>query len=119
MEHARLTVTLQLGHGTLARLAATLNNHHVLGLAYTTASPGPATAVVHVPRPDAPRAQQKLRRLVDVIDVSLELGSAGTAETPGPPSPAIGAAPPAHGPTDALSDGAASRADVVTLSPGP
>jgi hypothetical protein len=80
MEHARLTVTLQLGHGTLARLAATLNNHHVLDLAYTTSSPGSATAVVRVPRSDAPRAQHKLRRLIDVIDVSLDPALAGTAE---------------------------------------
>ncbi|QNS08234.1 hypothetical protein [Streptomyces xanthii] len=72
MDHARLTVTLRPGHGTLARLASTLNNHHVLDLAYATSSPLSATAVVRLPRPDAPRAQHKLRRLVDVIDVSLD-----------------------------------------------
>lgn len=82
MEHARLTVTLRPGHGTLARLAATHNNHHVLDLAYTTSSPASATAVVRVPRSDAQRAQHKLRRLVEVIDVSLDPASAGTAEVP-------------------------------------
>ncbi|MFC7979044.1 hypothetical protein ACFUT3_27865 [Streptomyces cinereoruber] len=95
MEHARLTVTLRPGHGTLARLAATLNHHHVLDLAYTTSSPASATAVVRVPRSDAPRAQHKLRRLVDVIDVSLDPASAGTAELPNlPPTrhPATGTA---------------------------
>ncbi|MFF0561337.1 hypothetical protein [Streptomyces sp. NPDC004266] len=70
MEHTRLTVTLQPGHGTLARLAATLNNHHVLDLTYTTAPADTATAVVCVAQSDALRAQHKLRRLVDVIDVT-------------------------------------------------
>ncbi|MFD0070841.1 hypothetical protein ACFVIY_00055 [Streptomyces sp. NPDC127166] len=69
MEHTRLTVMLQSGHGTLARLAATLNNHHVLDLTYTTAPTNTATAVVCVAQSDALRAQHKLRRLVDVIDV--------------------------------------------------
>ncbi|MER7831444.1 MULTISPECIES: hypothetical protein [unclassified Streptomyces] len=83
MELARLTVTLRPGHGTLARLSATLNNHHVLALAYTAASAGSATAVVRVPRSDAPRAQHKLRRLVDVIDVSLDVPApAGGGEAP-------------------------------------
>lgn len=72
MEHIRLTVDLRPGHGTLARLAATLNNHHVLSLAYRTAPANGARAVVHVPRPDAVRAQQRLRRLVDVIDVTSD-----------------------------------------------
>ncbi len=97
MEHTRLTVTLRPCHGTLARLAATLNNHHVLDLAYTTSSPDSATAVVRVPRSDAPRAQHKLRRLVDVIDVSLDPASARTAEVPDLPAtrrPAAGAAHP-------------------------
>ncbi|EHY87547.1 hypothetical protein [Saccharomonospora azurea] len=84
MGYTRLTVTLQHGHGTLARLAATLNNHHVLGLAYTTSSPDSATAVVCVPRSVAPRAQHKLRRLVDVIDVSPDPAAGGTAEIPAP-----------------------------------
>ncbi|KPC86599.1 hypothetical protein ADL35_09970 [Streptomyces sp. NRRL WC-3753] len=79
MEHARLTVTLRPGHGTLARLAAVLNNHHVLDLAYTTSSRDSAAAVVRVPRSDAKRAQHKLRRLVDVIDVCLDPAPAGTA----------------------------------------
>ncbi|MET8508492.1 hypothetical protein ABZV60_28205 [Streptomyces sp. NPDC004787] len=70
MEHTRLTVTLRSGHGALARLAATLNNHHVLDLTYSTAPADTATAVVRVPRSDAPRARHKLRRLVDVIDVT-------------------------------------------------
>ncbi|MEU7029199.1 hypothetical protein AB0A60_21240 [Streptomyces sp. NPDC046275] len=74
MEHTRLTVTLRPGHGALARLAATLNNHHVLDLTYSTTptdtATATATAVVRVPRPDAPRARHKLRRLVDVIDVT-------------------------------------------------
>ncbi|GGW71833.1 hypothetical protein GCM10010503_56420 [Streptomyces lucensis JCM 4490] len=72
MEHIRLTVTLRPGHGTLARLATTLNNHHVRDLAYTSAPADTARAVVHVPLPDAVRAQHKLRRMVDVIDVTLD-----------------------------------------------
>ncbi|SEQ95968.1 hypothetical protein [Streptomyces radiopugnans] len=97
MEHVRLTVAIQPGHGTLARLASALNNHHVLDLAYTTSSPGSATVVVCVPRSDAPRAQHRLRRLVEVIDVSLDPASAGAAEGPGLPTtrrPAAGAARP-------------------------
>ncbi|MFF0557519.1 hypothetical protein [Streptomyces sp. NPDC004266] len=80
MEHTRLTVTLQPGHGTLARLAATLNNHHVLDLTYTTAPANTATAVVCVAQSDALRAQHKLRRLVDVIEVTPTPPSPGTAE---------------------------------------
>ncbi|MFE5913612.1 hypothetical protein ACFQ6B_31635 [Streptomyces wedmorensis] len=81
MEHTRLTVTLQSGHGTLARLAAMLNNHHVLDLTYTTAPTNTATAVVCVAQPDALRAQHKLRRLVDVIDVTPTPASMDTAES--------------------------------------
>jgi hypothetical protein len=80
LEHIRLTVTLQPGHGTLARLATTLDNHHVLDLSYTTGSPDVATAVVRVPQTDALRAQHKLRRLVDVIDVTLHPAPARKAE---------------------------------------
>ncbi|MFF7777487.1 hypothetical protein ACFZCG_24085 [Streptomyces tanashiensis] len=80
MEHTRLTVTLQSGHGTLARLAATLNNHVVLDLTYTTAPTNTATAVVCVTQSDALRAQHKLRRLVDVIDVTPTPASPGTAD---------------------------------------
>ncbi|MBH5333318.1 hypothetical protein IHE55_00270 [Streptomyces pactum] len=97
MEHVQLTVTLRHGHGAFARLAATLNNHDVLDLTYTTSPPDAATAVVRVPRSDAPRAQHKLRRLVNVIDVSLESVSAGTAEGPHLPAahhPLTGAARP-------------------------
>ncbi|MFC8953601.1 hypothetical protein ACFT8P_13315 [Streptomyces sp. NPDC057101] len=97
MEHARLTVTLRPGHGTLARLAATLNNHRVLDLAYTISSPGTASAVVRVPLSDAPRARHKLCRLVDVIDVSLDPASAGPVEGPKLPTSrhtATGAARP-------------------------
>ncbi|MFH8371146.1 hypothetical protein [Streptomyces sp. NPDC018031] len=97
MEHTRLTVTLQPGHGTLARLAATLNNHHVLDLAYTTASSDSATAVVHVPQRDALRAQHKLRRLIDVIDVTLNPpppGIADAADVPTACQQAVGAAHP-------------------------
>ncbi|WP_426368568.1 hypothetical protein [Streptomyces sp. E-08] len=82
MEHTRLTVTLQSGHGTLARLAAMLNNHHVLDLTYTTATTNTATAVVCVPQSDALRAQHKLRRLVDVIDVTPAPALLGTSESP-------------------------------------
>ncbi|GAB7188337.1 hypothetical protein ATKI12_8168 [Kitasatospora sp. Ki12] len=82
MEHARLTVTLRPTTGTLARLASTLNNHRVLDLAFSTAAPAPARAVVRVPRPEAVRVQQKLRRMVDVLDVALE--PAGPAEGSGP-----------------------------------
>ncbi|MFF7995742.1 hypothetical protein ACFZDG_38975 [Kitasatospora xanthocidica] len=78
MEHARLTVTLRPTTGTLARLASTLNNHRVLDLAFSAAAPAPARAVVRVPRPEAVRVQQKLRRMVDVLDVALE--PAGPAE---------------------------------------
>ncbi|MFF8601435.1 hypothetical protein ACF065_22575 [Streptomyces sp. NPDC015232] len=70
MEHTRLTVTLRSGHGVLARLAATLNNHHVLDLTYSETPADTATAVVRVTRPDALRARHKLRRLVDVIEVT-------------------------------------------------
>ncbi|MFB6837588.1 hypothetical protein [Streptomyces sp. NPDC056361] len=80
MEHTRLTVTLQPGHGTLARLAAMLNNHHVLDLTYTTAPTNTATAVVCVAQSDALRAQHKLRRLVDVIDVTPAPASLGTVQ---------------------------------------
>ncbi|MFE5588367.1 hypothetical protein [Kitasatospora sp. NPDC056531] len=72
MEHPRLTVTLRPGTGTLARLASTLNNHRVLDLAFNTESATSARAVVRVPQQDAMRVEQKLRRLVDVIDVALE-----------------------------------------------
>ncbi|GGV99477.1 hypothetical protein GCM10010230_25690 [Streptomyces narbonensis] len=85
MEHARLNVTLRPGPGTLARLAATLSNHHVLDLAYTASSPASATAVVRVPRADAPRAQHKLRRLIDVIDVIDVLVDPASASTAGGP----------------------------------
>ncbi|WP_225805584.1 hypothetical protein [Streptomyces sp. NK15101] len=94
MEHARLTVTLQPGHGTLARLAATLNNHHVLDLTYTTAPANTATAVVSVAQSDALRAQHKLCRLVDVIEVTPTSASPDTAEMAGVPRtchPAAGA----------------------------
>ncbi|SEB87780.1 hypothetical protein [Streptomyces sp. TLI_105] len=80
MEHTRLTVTLRPGHGTLARLAATLNNHHVLDLTYTTSPANTTTAVVCVAQSDALRAQHKLRRLVDVIEVTPTPASPGTAE---------------------------------------
>lgn len=86
MEHTRLTVTLQPGHGTLARLAATLNNHHVLDLACTTAPANTATAVVCLAQPDALRAQHKLRRLVDVIDVTLDPASPATTEAADAPT---------------------------------
>ncbi|WP_030244836.1 hypothetical protein [Streptomyces sp. NRRL S-350] len=72
MEHTRLTVTLHPTAGTLARLASTLNNHRVLDLAFSAGAAAPARAVVRVPQPEAVRVQQKLRRLVDVIDVALE-----------------------------------------------
>ncbi|MFF5717236.1 hypothetical protein [Streptomyces buecherae] len=97
MEHIRLTVTLRPGRGTLARLAATLNHHQVLDFAYTaapadvvtsagasasgaTAAPATVTtAVIRVPRAHAPRAQEKLRRLVDVLDVALDPAPSGVA----------------------------------------
>jgi hypothetical protein len=41
---------------------------------------------VRVPLSDAPRARHKLRRLVDVIDVSLDPASAGLVEGPGLPT---------------------------------
>lgn len=88
MEHTRLTVTLQPGHGALARLAATLNNHHVLDLTYTTAPADTDTAVVYVAQSDALRAQHKLRRLVDVIEVTSAPVSPGTAEASDVPPPA-------------------------------
>ncbi|ROQ26122.1 hypothetical protein EDD98_5727 [Streptomyces sp. PanSC19] len=94
MEHTRLTVTLRPGHGTLARLAATLNNHHVLDLTYTTAPADTARAVVCVAQSDALRAQHKLRRLVDVIEVTPTPALPDTAETAGVPHtrhPAAGA----------------------------
>ncbi|MFD4995498.1 hypothetical protein [Streptomyces buecherae] len=112
MEHIRLTVTLRPGRGTLARLAATLNHHQVLDFAYTappadatasagvsasgaTAAPaGVTTAVIRVPRAHAPRAQQKLRRLVDVLDVALDPAPSGaTAVTPDGRTPSAGAPP--------------------------
>ncbi|GAA3376686.1 hypothetical protein GCM10020367_49350 [Streptomyces sannanensis] len=74
MEHARLTVTLRHSPGALARLAVTLNSQRVLGLTYDAAPANAARAVVQVVRPDAVRAQEKLRRLVDVIDVAVEHG---------------------------------------------
>ncbi|MFH8624068.1 hypothetical protein ACH4A8_19555 [Streptomyces vietnamensis] len=89
MEHTRLTVTLQPGHGTLARLASTLNNHHVLDLTYTTAPANTATAVVCVAQSDALRAQHKLRRLVDVIEVTPVPAEA--ADVPHPRHPTAGA----------------------------
>ncbi|MEU8921949.1 hypothetical protein AB0D10_13580 [Kitasatospora sp. NPDC048545] len=86
MEHTRLTVILRPTTGTLARLASTLNNHRVLDLAFTTAAPASARAVVRVPRPEAVRVQQKLRRMVDVLDVALE--PAGSDEGAAPQAPA-------------------------------
>ncbi|WP_086826459.1 hypothetical protein [Streptomyces sp. NRRL B-24572] len=94
MEHTRLTVTLQPGHGTLARLAATLNNHHVLDLTYTTAPANTATAIVCVAQSDALRAQHKLCRLVDVIEVTPAPASpdtAGAADVPHTRHPTAGA----------------------------
>lgn len=72
MEHARLTATFHAGGGTLARLAATLTHHHVLDIVYTTSPPDRATAVIRVPRSDAPRALEKLRRLVETLDVTVD-----------------------------------------------
>ncbi len=111
MEHIRLTVTLRPGRGTLARLAATLNHHQVLDFAYTApaeaatsaeasaslAATAPArvtTAVVRVPRAHVPRAQQKLRMLVDVLDVALDPAPPGAAVTaPGGHTPSAGTPP--------------------------
>ncbi|MER7582478.1 hypothetical protein [Kitasatospora sp. NPDC097691] len=95
MEHTRLTVTLRPTTGTLARLASTLNNHRVLDLAFSAAAPSSARAVVRVPRPEAVRVQQKLRRMVDVLDVALEPscpddGTAPQAPSPGPAGAAAG-----------------------------
>ncbi|MEU9042928.1 MULTISPECIES: hypothetical protein [unclassified Kitasatospora] len=95
MEHARLTVTLRPTAGTLARLASTLNNHRVLDLAFSTVAPASARAVVRVPRREAVRVQQKLRRMVDVLDVALEpAGPDGGAASrvPAPQVPAAAAA---------------------------
>ncbi|MFE6050465.1 hypothetical protein ACFQ6N_06915 [Kitasatospora sp. NPDC056446] len=72
MEHTRLTVTLRPSTGTLARLASTLNNHRVLDLSFSAGTAAPARAVLRVPGPEAVRVQQKLRRMVDVLDVALE-----------------------------------------------
>ncbi|WEV24404.1 hypothetical protein OYE22_03680 [Streptomyces sp. 71268] len=104
MEHTRLTVTLRPGRGTLVRLAATLNHHQVLDFAYTAAPADAATsveasarvttAVIRVPRAHAPRAQQKLRRLVDVLDVAVDPAPPGAASTaPGGRTPSAGAPP--------------------------
>ncbi|MFJ8623534.1 hypothetical protein ACIRD3_11895 [Kitasatospora sp. NPDC093550] len=91
MEHTRLTVTLRPTTGTLARLASTLNNHRVLDLAFSTAAPASAPAsaraVVRVPRPEAVRVQQKLRRMVDVLEVSLEPAAPDTPATAHAPAP--------------------------------
>ncbi|MCZ0978744.1 hypothetical protein O1L60_04340 [Streptomyces diastatochromogenes] len=94
MEHTRLTVTLQPGHGTLARLTATLNDHHVLDLTYTTAPANTATVVVCVAQSEALRAQHKLRRLVDVIEVTptpVAPGATEAADVPHTRRPAVGA----------------------------
>ncbi|MGW4896101.1 hypothetical protein ACWEQL_28180 [Kitasatospora sp. NPDC004240] len=91
MEHTRLTVTLRPTTGTLARLASTLNNHQVLDLAFTTAAPASAArAVVRVPQPEAVRVQQKLRRMIDVLDVALEPATPDnvTPAQASPPRPA-------------------------------
>lgn len=72
MDHVQLTVELRPGTGTLARLTAVLNNHPVLSLAYTTGSANEARVVVRLPEAHAVRARHKLRRLVDVIDVTAD-----------------------------------------------
>ncbi|MFI8459970.1 hypothetical protein [Kitasatospora sp. NPDC085464] len=87
MEHTRLTVTLRPTTGTLARLASTLNNHRVLDLAFSAVAPASARAVVRVPGPEAVRVQQKLRRMVDVLDVALEPSSPDDGPAPQAPSP--------------------------------
>ncbi len=83
MEHTQLTVELRPSTGTLARLTATLNNHLVLSLTYTTESPSEAWAVVCVPQPHAARAQHKLQRLIDVINVTADHMAARRCDSSG------------------------------------
>ncbi|MEV7774519.1 hypothetical protein [Kitasatospora sp. NPDC086791] len=87
MELARLTVTLRPTTGTLARLASVLNNHRVLDLAFSAAAPASARAVVRVPRPEAVRVQQKLRRMVDVLDVAVDPAAPDAVAGPQHPVP--------------------------------
>ncbi|NGN65530.1 hypothetical protein G5C51_16700 [Streptomyces sp. A7024] len=68
--HRTLTVTLHHNHGTLCRITAVLNSVGVVALTYATTPGGHATAEILVPGANAARAQAKLRRMVDVTDVT-------------------------------------------------
>jgi 2-isopropylmalate synthase len=65
-----LVVRMRGGRGTLARIASTLNNYSVLALSYLPTEQGLATAKIQVRVHEAARVRAKLRRMVDVVDVT-------------------------------------------------
>jgi hypothetical protein len=69
-ETVTLVAHLRHGRGQLARVAATVNNFDVRQLTYVSREFGLATVDVVVHERDATRVGAKLRRLVDVVEVS-------------------------------------------------
>ncbi|MFE4635337.1 hypothetical protein ACFRJ1_18460 [Streptomyces sp. NPDC056773] len=66
-----LTVTVRDGGHALARISAVLNNLSVRTLSFRAADPGGlAVCEIVVPVADSPRAQAKLRRCVEVVELS-------------------------------------------------
>ncbi|WP_331771388.1 hypothetical protein OG948_48195 (plasmid) [Embleya sp. NBC_00888] len=68
-ETARLVARMRHGHGVLARVATTLNNHGVRRLTYVSTEFGAATVEVTVLARDAARVEARLRRMVEVVEV--------------------------------------------------
>ncbi|MGW1991846.1 hypothetical protein [Embleya sp. NPDC001921] len=66
---ARLVARMRHGHGMLARVATTLNNHGVRRLTYVSTEFGSATVEVTVLARDAARVEARLRRMVEVVEV--------------------------------------------------
>jgi hypothetical protein len=66
----RFVARMRHDRGQLARVASTLNNFAVRRLTYVSTDVGTATVEVVVHVRDAARVESKLRRMVQVLDVS-------------------------------------------------
>ncbi|GCE00251.1 hypothetical protein [Embleya hyalina] len=69
-EIAHLVARMRHHRGSLARVATVLNNHGVHRLTYTSTDLGAATVEVSVHPRDAARVEARLRRLVEVTEVT-------------------------------------------------
>ncbi|MGC0416378.1 hypothetical protein [Embleya sp. AB8] len=74
-ESALLIARMRHGQGTLARVAATVNNHGVDRLTYISTESGTATVELTVQPRDAARVEAKLRRMVEVFEVTRTPGA--------------------------------------------